>query len=163
MIQRIQTLLLLLAACFAVAVIFVPIGNVVDQTTLQPLYEYGALSLKPMEAGVAGNGIYSTAYVAILWIVSALLSVVSIFMYKNRPRQITMNSINMLVMLAALGMMLYVYPNIFFERHQFVTDRTFVDFNKWILISIVPAIAIVVANRAIKKDERLVRAADRLR
>lgn len=163
MIQRIQTLFLFLAACIAVAMIFIPVGTIVDSATMMTMYEYDALSLKPMVNDTLGSGIYSTAYIAILWAVSAILSVITIFMYKKRPRQISLNSINMLVILAAMGMMLYIYPNVIFERNQFVTDRAIVNFNKLILLSVIPAIALVAANWAIKRDERLVRAADRLR
>ncbi|MDD4395865.1 MAG: DUF4293 family protein, partial [Bacteroidales bacterium] len=67
----------------------------------------------------------------------------------------------MIVILAALVVMLYVYPNIVFNKY--ITGITILNFNYWILISLIPAVSIFFANSAIKKDEKKVRAADRLR
>ncbi len=69
----------------------------------------------------------------------------------------------MLVMLAALVTMLYIYPNFVFEKRQFVTSSAVLNFNRLILISLVPAVSLYLANMFIKKDEKKVRAADRLR
>lgn len=157
MIQRIQSLLLLVAAVAAITVLFIPIGNIIDGTGYS-LYQYDAFSLKK-----EGAGIFSTLYIAIFWMVSAILSIVTIFMYKNRPRQVKMNGINMLVMLAALVTMLYIYPNLVFEKRQFVTNYAVLKFNHLILVSLLPAVSLYLANMFIKKDERKVRAADRLR
>ena len=105
----------------------------------------------------------STLYIAILWGVSAILSIITIFMFKNRPLQVRLNGINMLVMLAALITMLYIYPNFIFEKRQFVTNYAVLEFNRLILISLIPAVSLYFANMFIKRDEKKVRAADRLR
>ena len=105
----------------------------------------------------------STLYIALLWGVSAILSLVTIFMFKNRQLQVRLNGVNMLVMLAALITMLYIYPNFVFEKRQFVTNAAVLEFNRLILISLVPAVSLYLANMFIKKDEKKVRAADRLR
>ena len=94
---------------------------------------------------------------------SAILSLVTIFLYKNRVVQVRLNGINMLVMLAALVVMLYVYPNLVFEKQEWFKAGMVVNFNYWILMSLVPAVCLFFANRAIKSDEKKVRAADRLR
>ena len=122
------------------------------------LYQYDAFSLKK-----EGIGILSTLYIAILWGASAILSVVTIFMFKNRPRQVKMNGFNMLIMLAALVTMLYIYPNLVFEKKQFVTSTAVLEFNRLVLIALIPAVSLYLANMFIKKDEQKVRAADRLR
>ena len=157
MIQRVQSLFLLVAAVAAIAVLFIPIGNIIDVSGLC-LYQYDAFSLKK-----EGVGVWSTLYIAILWGASAILSLVTIFMFKNRPRQVMMNGINMLLMLAALVTMLYIYPNLVFEKKQFVTSTSMLEFNRLVLISLVPAVCLYLANMFIKKDEKKVRAADRLR
>ena len=157
MIQRVQSLFLLVAAAVAIAVLFIPIGNIIDATGFS-LYQYDAFSLKK-----EGVGVISTLYIAILWGVSAILSLVTIFMFKNRQLQVRLNGVNMLVMLAALVAMLYIYPNFIFEKRQFVTNASVLEFNHLILISLVPAVSLYLANMFIKKDEKKVRAADRLR
>lgn len=157
MIQRIQSLLLLVAAVAAIIVIFIPIGNIIDSSGFC-LYQYDAFSLKK-----EGTGILSTLYIAVLWGASAILSLVTIFMFKNRKRQVMLNGVNMLIMLAALVTMLYIYPNLVFEKKQLVTNQSFLEFNRLVLISLIPAVALYFANMFIKKDEQKVRAADRLR
>ena len=69
----------------------------------------------------------------------------------------------MLVMLAALVVMLYVYPNLVFEKQEWFMEGMMVNFNYWISLSLIPAVCLVIANNAIKRDEKKVRAADRLR
>ena len=81
----------------------------------------------------------------------------------DRALQVRLNGVNMLVMLAALITMLYIYPNFIFEKRQVVTSTTALEFNRLILISLVPAVSLYLANMFIKKDEKKVRAADRLR
>ena len=157
MIQRVQSLFLLVAAAVAIAVLFIPIGNIIDATGFS-LYQYDAFSLKK-----EGVGVMSTLYIALLWSVSAILSMVTIFLFKNRPLQVRLNGVNMLVMLAALVTMLYIYPNFVFEKRQFVTNAAVLSFNRLILISLVPAVSLYFANMFIKRDEKMVRAADRLR
>ncbi|MBR0054005.1 MAG: DUF4293 domain-containing protein [Bacteroidales bacterium] len=157
MIQRVQSLFLLVAAVAAIAVLFISIGNIIDVSGTC-LYQYDAFSLKK-----EGHSVYSTLYIALLWGVSAILSLVTIFMFKNRQRQVRLNGVNMLVMLAALVMMLYIYPNLIFEKKQFITSTSMLEFNRFILISLIPAVSLYLANMFIKKDEKKVRAADRLR
>jgi cytochrome bd-type quinol oxidase subunit 2 len=157
MIQRVQSLFLLVAAVAAIAVLFISIGNIIDVSGTC-LYQYDAFSLKK-----EGHTVYSTLYIALLWGVSAILSLVTIFMFKNRQRQVRLNGVNMLVMLAALVMMLYIYPNLIFEKKQFITSTSMLEFNRFILISLIPAVSLYLANMFIKKDEKKVRAADRLR
>jgi len=150
-------LFLLVAAVAAIAVLFISIGNIIDVSGTC-LYQYDAFSLKK-----EGHTVYSTLYIALLWGVSAILSLVTIFMFKNRQRQVRLNGVNMLVMLAALVMMLYIYPNLIFEKKQFITSTSMLEFNRFILISLIPAVSLYLANMFIKKDEKKVRAADRLR
>ena len=69
----------------------------------------------------------------------------------------------MLIMLAALVTMLYIYPNLVFEKKQFVTSTAVLEFNRLVLIALIPAVSLYLANMFIKKDEQKVRAADRLR
>ena len=154
MIQRIQSLLLLIAAAISIAINFFTIGTIVyaEPGFPQMVSEYTAFSLS---IPATGKVICSTFWIAALWIISAVLSIVTIFMYKNRQVQIRLNGVNMLVMLGALVTMLFIYPNMVFKSD--------VIFNRWILLSLIPAVCLFFANKFIKKDEARVRAADRLR
>lgn len=156
MIQRIQSIYLFFAAAIAVAVCFIPIG---DFTLNEMAFEYKAFKLTNLTTAASA----STFYVGGLWMMSAILSLVSIFLYKNRRRQVKIVGINMLVMLAALIAMLYLYPNLLFQRYVQGFNAEMLHFNMWVLISLIPAACLFLANRAIRNDERKVRAADRIR
>lgn len=156
MIQRIQSLLLFVAAVISIVVCFITIG---DFALNEMSFEYTAFKL----TNVANGQSVSTFYVAGLWIISAILSMVTIFLYKNRIRQVKFNGFNMLVMLAALVTMLYIYPNYIFPKYLSGYSVDFVHFNPWVCLSLVPAVCLFFANKAIKRDEQKVRAADRLR
>lgn len=156
MIQRIQSLLLLVAAAISVTICFITIG---DFSFEGRSFEYSALTLKD----TTNNLSISTFYVAGLWMLSAILSFVTIFLFKKRPLQVKFNGINMLVMLSALVVTLYIYPNMIFPKHLQGFDANMVHFSHWILLSLIPAVCLIFANRAIKSDEKRVRAADRLR
>lgn len=160
MIQRIQSLLLLIAAALAVTVNFINVGTITLGDEIY--YQFNSFTLDQVWEGTS-QAVMHTTYIAVLWFVSAILSLVTIFFYKNRQTQIRLNGINMLVMLAALVVMLYIYPNLVFEKADWFENGMMVNFNYWTLLSLIPAVSLFFANRAIKKDEKRVRAADRLR
>ena len=87
MIQRIQSLLLLIAAAISIAINFFTIGTIsyAEPGLPQMVAEYNAFSLSIPSTGKV---LHYTYWIAVLWIVSAVLSMITIFMYKNRQRQI---------------------------------------------------------------------------
>lgn len=161
MIQRIQSLLLLVAAGVAIAINFIPIGELVQNGVAQ--YQYDAFTLKKYQDGELAGSVMNTTYVAVLWFASALMSLVTIFLYKNRVRQMRFNRINMLIMLVALAVMLFVYPDLVFAKQSWYGAGMDISFNNWIMVSFMAAVALFFATRAIASDEKKVRAADRLR
>lgn len=159
MIQRIQTLYLLVAVIATVVLIFIPIGNI---TTDDFSYVFNSFVVKyniPDE-----DTIMSTVYIALLLGISTILSIVAIFMYKDRKKQASIIYANMVVFLLSIMVMVYVYPDIVFVRKGLMKPDDLFDFNYWILACIIPvALSLYLANRAIKKDEEKIKAADRLR
>ena len=82
MIQRLQTLLLLIAAiCFATAC-FMPLGTI---TTFDMQYLFTPWTIKLNIAD--GQIIRYTYYIGIMQVVLAIWSLITIFMYKKRPLQ----------------------------------------------------------------------------
>ncbi|MCQ2286174.1 MAG: DUF4293 domain-containing protein [Bacteroidales bacterium] len=160
MIQRIQTIYLFLAAALTIALLFIPIGAVMSITG-EPLYQFTAFSLKD----VASQQVQvPTFYIAIMLILSAVLSAVTIFFFKNRRRQMNLIAINMLLFLAAYILMLWLCPDyLFVKKGLIIKDVLYFSHNKLIMLGAIPAFLLVLANRAIRKDEQLVRSADRLR
>jgi len=93
----------------------------------------------------------------ILLIPTILLVVIpfwNIFQFKNRKGQFVVNRLLLLLSLLLMGNQLLGYMNI----------ETYSQDQIWVTISyLLNVILLALSNRAIKKDEDLVRAADRLR
>lgn len=95
-------------------------------------------------------------WVNIAFYVVAILALVSIFMYKNRQNQFVMNRLNMILNLFLLGF--FVYRSLNLSGETLVSEKGI-----GMLIPVFSIVFLVLSNRAIKKDEDLVKSADRLR
>ncbi|MGB0891374.1 MAG: DUF4293 domain-containing protein [Flavobacteriaceae bacterium] len=144
MIQRIQSIYLLLAAAFSGGLIFV--FTIWTLSTNKVMF---ALDLLKDESTSLNS-------VPVLFLGSALLSVISIFLFKNRQTQFVVNRINILINLFLLGMLIYLSLNLPGETS--VSKKGIGMF-----LPILVILLLVIANRAIKKDEDLVKSVDRLR
>ncbi|MCR4681462.1 MAG: DUF4293 domain-containing protein [Bacteroidales bacterium] len=162
MIQRIQSLFLFVAAAIAIALLFIPFGYI---TTPDAQFVFNAVSLKYNIPD--GHTVVRVYYVALCLAICAVLSLIALFTYKNRIRQTQIISINMIVYLVALMLILWLCPDVIFKK--FFASRgvefTFEFAHKVLLLILVfvEALCLFLANRFIKKDEAMVRAADRLR
>ncbi|MDL2308613.1 DUF4293 domain-containing protein [Bacteroidales bacterium OttesenSCG-928-B11] len=165
MIQRIQSVYLLIAAIATTALLFMPIGEFYFMPNGAQdfmVFTYNAFSVKDITPGATAS--LTTNYIAILIAISAVLSIVTVFMFKKRQRQITMNYVNMLIFLFVIALALFIYPDIIFVKKGLLVDGEELSYNFWILIPLcITALCLFLANKAIKKDEKMVRAADRLR
>jgi len=95
-------------------------------------------------------------YYLALFLVSAALSLLSIFRYRNRKLQFVLNRLNIILNFILLG--LFVYQSLNLSGEADVSEKG--------IGTILPAFSIVLlvlANKAIKKDEDLVKSVDRLR
>ena len=137
MIQRIQTIYLLLAfVVTGVLPFFVPLWTMAD--------------------GKAYFFMQNQAYVVILGL-STTLSLLSIVSYKKRQNQFVIGRLNIILNLILLGLFVY--------RSLNVSGETLAVSEKGIgmFLPIVAIVLLVLANKAIKKDEDLVKSVDRLR
>ncbi|MCQ2284920.1 MAG: DUF4293 domain-containing protein [Bacteroidales bacterium] len=163
MIQRIQSIFLLIAAIVPIVLLFIPLGYV---DTLSAQYVYNSVCLKFNIPD--GHAVIRLYYIAFCLILCSGLSLVALFSYKKRSRQVQIVSITMIVYLVTLMLMLWVCPDLVFKKFFATKNEVMTAFtyaHKALLISLifVEAICLFLANRFIKKDEALVRAADRLR
>ncbi|MBO0329168.1 DUF4293 domain-containing protein [[Muricauda] lutisoli] len=85
-----------------------------------------------------------------------VLAVVSIVMYKKRQNQFVVNRLNMILNLFLLGF--FVYRSLSLSGETVVSEKGI-----GMLIPVFSIVFLVLANRAIKKDEDLVKSVDRLR
>jgi hypothetical protein len=155
MIQRLQSVFLLITA-MALAVFlgtntYIKTISPTESVTVNPFqlfHQVGTLS--------TGKPIY---YIAVLASIALIVSLVAIFMYKNRLRQMIFASINSIVMMLTLGVSVY---HILTDARPMVAagEETFqVGF----FALIIAMVSNLIANRLIKRDEKLVRSADRMR
>ncbi len=140
MIQRIQTIYLFIAFVAAGILPFV-------------------FPLWTTEAGEQYFFVNNLAFIALFGF-STTLSIVSILSYKKRKSQFVMGRLNIILNLILLGLFIIRLLNLSGE-----TDKSLIVSEKGIGM-ILPVISIVflsLANKAIKKDEDLVKSVDRLR
>lgn len=136
MIQRIQTVYLILVALIT-----------------------GGL---PFYAGLwtetEGNVVYAAniMWIQVVFLVSAALALITVFLFKNRKNQFVLNRLNMILSLFLLGF--FVYRSLNISGETSVSEKGI-----GMLIPLFSIVFLVLANRAIKKDEDLVKSVDRLR
>lgn len=164
MIQRVQSVLLLVAAILLVAALFFPLWSETDTQQLEraELNVYELRYEKINEDGSRGEliNVKQTFYLSIFLFVGAAIALFSIFQYKNRLRQIQLGALNSLVIAASFMVGYFVYIT---KAEALVNPEAQGDFQLGFYLPIVALICNSIANRFIRKDENLVRSADRLR
>lgn len=138
MIQRIQTVYIFLVLVFSGILPFV-----------FPLWKNGN--------GEAYYFMENPIYTG-LFALSATLSAVSILGFKKRQNQFVLNRLNMILNVILLGLFVFRLLSVSGETTQLVSEKGIGMF-----LPIVSIVSLVLANRAIKKDEDLVKSVDRLR
>jgi len=136
MLQRIQTIYLLLAAITAAGLIFV--FSLWTNSAGKEVYAYDQLIAFGM------------------FLASAAISLVSIFMFKNRKLQFVLGRLNIILNFFLLGV--FVYWSLTLPGEMDISEKGIGMF-----LPIISIVFIVLANKAIKKDEDLVKSVDRLR
>lgn len=136
MIQRIQTLYLFLAAAISGGLIFV-------------------FYLWINNEGTKVFAIDNFMYLA-LFLGSTLLSLISIFSFKNRKSQFVLGRLNIILNFILLGV--FVYQSLKVSGEINVSEKGI-----GMLLPIFSIVCLALANKAIKKDEDLVKSVDRLR
>jgi hypothetical protein len=143
MIQRIQTIYLALVIVLTAALFFVPV--------------YGISAVGPGKTDFYSLAHFPKLMLAMFPLV--LLAAVAIFSFKNRKRQMLICRIG--VVFSAL----LVTNNILFAKwyasYLLGSNELVLGFGTWFLPANIVLFSL--AGRAVKKDEELVRSADRLR
>ncbi|CAL2076970.1 conserved membrane hypothetical protein [Tenacibaculum sp. 190524A05c] len=143
MVQRIQSLYLLLVGIIAGGLTFV--FNI-----------WSTANAKVFSLDLFAANSIMEKIVPILFIISALLAVVTIFMFKNRKLQFVLGRLNILTNLFLLGVL--VYLSLTLSGETSVSEKGIGMF-----LPVISIVLLVLANKAIKKDEDLVKSVDRLR
>jgi len=158
MIQRIQTLYLSLAF-IAMALLFAfPLAQFFSETGT---YIFSITGLKNMipDGPPAFNPIVFLPLV-IVSVGIALLALFTIFQYKKRSFQIKLTSVGVFSAIALIMGIFFFYIPMIEKKINIIPN--YLD-SIGIYLPLIALVFIVMANRAIKRDEKLVRSADRLR
>lgn len=103
--------------------------------------------------------ISNLAFVA-LFGASTALAAISIFSYKKRKSQFVMNRLNIILNLILLGLFVYKSLNL---SGEVLPEEVVSEKGIGMILPIVSIVFLSLANRAIKKDDDLVKSVDRLR
>ena len=161
MLQRIQSVFLFIIVVLMAVYIFFPVWISTPDASgsffrLYPFFLYTA-TLDAPDTGEVAYWPYMIS--GILAVVTILVALLEVFSYKNRMNQVKLGALNSLVIAGVLFTAVYFGNNGQLQWEQaspghYSTGMFF------------PAIAIIcnlIANRFIRKDEKLVKSMDRIR
>jgi hypothetical protein len=146
MLQRIQTVFLILVVLFMAGVLFFNIW--VGETA------EGYANFTPFYLEI--NSPY--LIIAVLAIASATLALIEITKFRNRLLMIKLGALNSLFMAATVVLMV-LFSNNIGESYQVTNSQYGIS----MFLPVAAMLCNLLANRFIRRDEKLVRSADRLR
>lgn len=149
MLQRKQSLFLIAAMFLIVSNLFVPFIS--SQDLIFNSFRIDNLSTD-------ANIVINTFPIAIYAIILVLVHLFAFFLFKNRPLQMRITMLSLLLSIAFYGIILFYH---FMSQSQIK-----MEFNQYGFGLITPILAAVfdfMAYNGIKKDEKIVRDADRFR
>lgn len=154
MIQRIQTLYLLVAGILMGLTLCLPLAWFGSDAGT---FELRAFALESLDGAVR----QSTWYMGVLQAAACVLPLITIFLYRRRLLQIRLCAVAMVLMLGVVAMeaIYYFLCARLFAEFAFHTQ----GFRPAIALPIVGLFFMYLAARAIFRDELMVRAADRIR
>ncbi len=156
MIQRVQSIYLILIFVLVGVMSFLPL--VIFQTS-DHIFYMNLFYFEGVEHLSFAVDLPNIWPIAALAIVLALLSVYSLFRFQNRKQQMLLNMINMLVNFGLL-ISIFLYAD---SVASFADVKGEVIYDVAAYFPIVTVLLLILANRNIRKDEKLVKESDRLR
>lgn len=167
MLQRIQTVFMIIASIAMLLVLFFPIWEKSDANPENTEREYAILNA--FELRYEGHntatgevkllGTQHTFPISIAAVLSAAVMIFSITRYKKRILQVKLNALFSLLAAATL-MSAYYFIH---KANGLFDDQMPGAFLVGFYLPVVGLLNNMIANRFIRKDEKLVRSADRLR
>jgi len=144
MLQRIQTVYLLIAILLAGLVAF-----------LVPFWADSNDELVYLNSMLQTGEIFFMIIPAV-FMVSALIAVLTLISFKNRTKQIIYNRVNIVINFLLLGIVVYHQLNL--PGETMVSEKGI-----GVFIPLLVIVFLALANKAIIKDDKLVKSVDRLR
>lgn len=154
MIQRIQTLYLLVAALLVAALFFVPFAELTGKDGANYLFNISGIIVKNSDSIKSLDNAWP---VLVLVCLSLLMEIISIFLFKNRITQIRISYISIFLLLG-LKVLMYYYT---WSSNNIPTGGLHTKI--FAALPLIAAIFVFLAIRNIRKDENLVKSIDRIR
>lgn len=154
MIQRIQTVYLFLASVLMFSMFLSPLAEMADP---QDQYYYFDLTGIYEGTGDTAMRIESVFPLRFLVIVTAVLSLFTIFFYKRRILQIRMCIFNLLLLIGFYALFFFYF------FHTKTNYDVVADIKVTVIFPVIAVILVFLATRGIRKDEMKVRSYDRIR
>jgi hypothetical protein len=151
MIQRIQSLYLLIAAILTALLLKWPFAEFLIDSTV---YVFKAGSI---EASDGSFLLVKTLPLLILLIIILGLTVVTVFLYKKRTLQMRLTIFSILLTLGIYALFYYYY-----NQAMSLKSLTF-SYDIGLVIPLVNGILLFLAFRGIKKDDEVIKSLDRIR
>lgn len=154
MIQRIQSVYFFLSLLAVGIMFFVPLASIVGYSEVFTLSATGTFNSK-------GELLESAWPVTLLIAAEVVFSLVIIFLFKKRNLQMLLGKLNLLILTLLIALVFFYADHA--KALSGLPNDTLVNYSFACLLPVISIILNYLAIRAIKKDEDLVRAADRLR
>ncbi|GAB3268643.1 DUF4293 domain-containing protein [Larkinella harenae] len=157
MLQRIQTIFLfLIVACMGVVLAF-PIW---EKAGLAPNETVSLTALRLVYTKGVSSEITPVYYLAVMALAVAGVSLFTIFKYRNRLLQMGMCAVNAILLTAIMGFVLYLT---LYKGKDFFNPDDQGNFGIGFFAIVAALILNMLANRFIRRDEKLVQESNRLR
>lgn len=158
MIQRIQTIYLSVAVIASALLFFLPLASFYNEVVGNyRLFIYSVKCMDPNPKFIFGN--FYTFPLLFFMVTSVFLSAGAIFLYKKRLLQARYCTFNIMINIVFLMVLFFFYINQIKGMVKIEPEYNPVG----MILPLVTMASLILASRAIRKDEELVKSADRLR
>ena len=156
MIQRKQTVFLLLAVIASALTFFFPLADFIGEKGSYIMFIHKINDLVP-----DSSNSYSLNFILPLLSANSfviIFSLISIFLFKNRKAQMKIIKLNILLEVVLIGLFFLYYVDVLEKA-----SGALASYKAGVFMPMISLVFLVLAYRGVMQDERLVRSADRLR
>ena len=160
MLQRIQTVFLIIAVAALGSMFLFPVWVKANPESGE-LHQLSALYYKhiPAQASEASFEYMPFALIGILAVAAIFIAIMEITRFNNRLLQMKLGALNSLLMSGVLGCCVYFT----FKGQEAWLPEIVGEYQLGMFLPAIAMVCNVIANRFIRRDEKLVRSVDRIR
>jgi hypothetical protein len=164
MIQRIQSLFFLGVIIAQASLFFINLGSI---NSFEASYNFSLTGFQRLEATgdlalPGSNSVWGVVLNSVICIFTSYI----IFQFKNRKFQTKLAGFNMVLLCGFIALVFFQFENmktVVFDKHAEQADKLSVMYGLGMILPLLSLIMNGMAIRGIRKDEALVRSADRIR